>query len=93
MKIMTIATVDSSVDRTNQYVVIQRGSHWECNCKSFFFSQNRNDPCKHIEAIRTLDRVKPGEMTQRRVHLTDGGTKLLKCWREHHGLPLVKPEE
>lgn len=91
MKIMTIATVNSSHDTTQQYVVIQRGCHWECNCKAFFFSNDRNVPCKHIEAIRTLDRVASGAMVQRRVHLTEGGTKLLQCWRKHHAMPLVKP--
>ena len=84
--IRTIAEVKSSTSNQNHHVILNC-SCWQCSCLDFFY---RRRPCKHIDAVRTLDRVKPGEMVQKRVKLEKEGIRILKRWRKDHGMPLVK---
>jgi len=92
MKSSVVAYVPSSNDSMKIYAVVcQENNVWRCNCSSFFFGDQKT-PCKHIERVRTLDRVQPGAMVQKQVQLTEQGVVFLKRWRDWNNMPLVRPE-
>lgn len=93
MRRTTIAHVTSSKNSLIKYPVILRGGRWECQCAAFFFSGDRNAPCRHIKSVRTLDRVEPGQPVLKKVQLTSNGEKILKAWRTRQGMPFLKPEK
>lgn len=89
---VTVGYVKSESDSERKYTIIQMGDgHWECNCKSFFHG-SRSQPCKHIDKMRTLHRVKPGQLTLKAVELTNKGEDILRQWRREHDMPEVRPE-
>lgn len=84
MKRTTVAYVDSSRDRTKRYVLIKRGSRYECTCLDFFFKEDRDQPCKHIQKFLQTKVEQPPHGTllvigkPASVTLTAPGTQLLK---------------
>jgi len=86
----TIATVQSFSHNFETYTVVQNSGHWQCTCRDWFF---RRQPCKHIRAIRQLRQVPVGEMTLKKVKLTEWGEGALERWRTKHDMPLVRPED
>jgi len=85
--ITSIADVTSFTNNTLHYDVVMYNGNWECNCKDFFY---RRTPCKHIEAVQTLKRVRKGAMTLKKVKLSAKGKYILEDWRHANGMPLVK---
>jgi len=82
MKRTTVAYVDSSRDRTKRYVIIRRGSRFECTCLDFFFKEDRDDPCKHIRQMLKTNIVSAGPDLQVTklacVELTRPGVAILR---------------
>lgn len=88
-KVKLLAEVQSSSHKEMTYAVALYNRHVQCTCRDFFF---RRRPCKHIQALRTLQRVAVGDMVLKKVRLTKHGVAYLRRWRERHEMPLVRPE-
>lgn len=58
--------------------MIQRGSRLECNCHSFFFAEDRGQPCKHIRQVlkTTFDGDQVNHL--KAVSLTPKGERILR---------------
>ena len=82
MKRTTVAYVDSSRDRTKRYIVIRRGARFECTCLDFFFKEDRDTPCKHINHVLKTNIISTGPELQVTklacVELTRPGVAILR---------------